>query len=71
MQRLNTQEHTESVGDKLWERFNAPDDGKGIAGKKANIRWYYRGIAKRLKSELGDTNAWKELDRLIAEVFEA
>ena len=54
----------ESLGDKLWERFNAPDD------KKTNIGWYYKGIAERLAGELGDTNAWKELDRLIAVVFD-
>ena len=60
----------ENIGDKLWERFNAPDDGKGLAGKKANIGWYYRSIADGLKSELGDTAAWKELDGLVRKVLE-
>ena len=59
----------ESIGDKLWERFNAPEDENGISGKKANIGWYYRGIADRLKSELGDTDAWHELDGLIVKIF--
>ena len=58
-----------AVGDDLWTRFNAPEDGKGIEGKKTNIGWYYRGIADRLKDELGQTAAWKELDGLVAEVF--
>lgn len=57
------------LGDGLWERFNAPEDGKGTEGKKANIGWYYRGIADRLKNMLGDTEAWQELDRLVKEVF--
>lgn len=60
----------ESIGDVLWERFNAPDDDNGIAGKKANIGWYYRGIADRLRGELGYTDAWHELDSLIVKVFD-
>lgn len=59
-----------AVGEKLWERFNAPDGGKGLAGKAANIGWYYRGVADRLKDELSETPAWKELDEKIGELFE-
>lgn len=59
-----------TLRDELWERFNAPEDGHGIIGKKANVGWYYRGIASRLESELSDTDAWKEIDSLITEVFE-
>lgn len=60
--------------DKLWERFNAPDTdaegkNKSLAQKVANIGWYYRGVASRLESELGNTAAWKELDQLITEVL--
>lgn len=56
--------------DNLWERFNAPDNGKGLPGKAANLGWYYRGVATRLESELGNTAAWEELDRLVREVFD-
>ena len=57
------------LGDGLWIRFNAPEDGKGISGKKKNIGWYYRSIADALKQELGHTAAWKELDNLVHCVF--
>lgn len=60
-----------ALGDELWNRFNAPDDGKGLEGKIAHVGWYYRGVADRLKSELGSTPAWQELDGLIKEVFNA
>ena len=60
----------ENLGDKLWERFNAPDGGSGLPGKVANVGWYYRGVANRVKAELGDTPAWKELDSLVRKVFE-
>ena len=59
----------EAIGDNLWERFNAPEDGAGAAGKMANIGWYYRGVAERLKSEFGETDAWQELDGLVTKVF--
>lgn len=55
--------------EELWKRFNAPEDGNGISGKKANIGWYYRSVADNLKNEFGVTPEWKELDRLIREVF--
>ena len=61
-------------GDGLWERFNAPETDregkeKGLSQKVTNIGWYYRGVAERLKDELGGTAAWKELDSLIMQVF--
>lgn len=55
-----------ALGEVLWERFNAPEDG---GGKKAHVGWYYRSVAEQLKPELGETRAWQELDRLITEVF--
>ena len=58
-----------ALGEALWERFNAPDNGRGLFGKAENIGWYYRGIAERLKPELAGTAAWKEYDGLIGEVF--
>ena len=57
-------------GEDFWNNFNAPDDGKGTSGKKANIGWYYRKIADALKDELGDEPAWKELDMLVEKVFQ-
>ncbi|MDR0475413.1 MAG: HD domain-containing protein [Treponema sp.] len=49
----------ESVGDKLWDRFNAP---------KADIEWYYRGIAAALP-ELAGYKMYEELNSLLGEVF--
>ena len=60
-----------AIGEKLWERFNAPEDGRGLSGKAANIGWYYRAVAEQLRGELGDTDAWREIDELIRSVFEA
>ena len=60
----------ENLGDKLWERFNAPQDGMGLQGKVANIGWYYSGIVEKLKNDLSETVAWKELDSLVRKVFE-
>ena len=62
------------LGDDLWNRFNAPStdengNDKGNDGKKANIGRYYRGVADRLKSELGSSVAWAELDALITRIF--
>ena len=64
----------DAIGDTLWERFNAPETdaqgkNRGLTQKIANIGWYYRGVASKLETELADTQAWKELDRLIAEVL--
>jgi len=58
------------LGDALWARFNAPEDGRGIAGKKANIAWYNRGICRELEKDFSETAAWKEMDRLIREILE-
>ena len=48
-------------GDELWKIFHVTD--------KASHEWHYRGLAASL-SELSDTFAYKELIRLIDEVFE-
>ena len=47
-------------GDELWKIFHVKD--------KASHEWHYRGLATSL-SELSDTFAYKELVRLIDEVF--
>lgn len=49
-----------TIGDKLWERFNAP---------KAELKWYYSSIAESL-SPISDLQMHKELCELIEEVFE-
>ena len=48
-----------NVGDKLWERFNAPKD---------KLKWYYEGILKSL-SDIQDTRMYTELSQLIIKVF--
>ena len=50
----------EQIGDQLWERFNQKNPQMHA--------WYYRSICQSLR-ELEDLEAWKELDRLIKEVF--
>ncbi len=50
-----------TVGDKLWERFNEKD--------KAKHGWMYRQVADAL-SELSDTFAWQEYDELVRKTFE-
>ena len=50
-----------SLGEELWQRFNQKD--------KAQHGWYYRSMCDAV-SELSHTEAWKELDRLIKEIFE-
>lgn len=50
-----------SVGNKLWERFNAP---------KESIKWYYESIVKALESDLKDFEMWKELKSTVEAVFE-
>ena len=50
-----------SVGNKLWERFNAP---------KESIKWYYESIVKALESSLKDFEMWKELKSTVEAVFE-
>ena len=49
----------EAVGDRLWERFNAP---------KSDIEWYYRQIFERL-FDLGHTGMYQEYYNLLDEVF--
>lgn len=49
------------IGDKLWQRFNCKE--------KSEHCWYYGSIANLLKSDLGDTIAWKEYDTLLDKVF--
>jgi hypothetical protein len=48
-----------AVGDKLWERFNAP---------KTDIQWYYEGIAAAI-SDLSGHKMYQELTALLGEVF--
>jgi (p)ppGpp synthase/HD superfamily hydrolase len=48
----------DAIGEKLWERFNAP---------KADIEWYYRGITEAL--ELPGYKMYKELESLLGKVF--
>lgn len=49
------------VGDRLWERFNEK--------RKEKHGWMYRQVADAL-SELRDTFAWQEYDRLVRLTFE-
>ena len=48
------------IGDELWNRFHAKDPN--------DHEWHYRGLLNSL-SELADTFAYKELERLVNEVF--
>ncbi|MEE1014450.1 MAG: HD domain-containing protein [Lachnospiraceae bacterium] len=50
-----------TVGDKLWERFNEK--------RKDKHGWMYRQVAEAL-SELQDTFAWQEYDDLVRKTFE-
>lgn len=50
-----------TVGDKLWERFNEK--------RKEKHGWMYRQVAEAL-SELSDTFAWQEYDDLVRKTFE-
>ena len=50
-----------TIGDKLWERFNEKD--------KSKHGWMYRQVADAL-SELSDTFAWQEYDELVRKTFE-
>ena len=51
----------DAIGDKLWERFHAPNG-------KVDIGWRYRELAKAL-SDLSSTVAYQEFVRLIDHVF--
>jgi (p)ppGpp synthase/HD superfamily hydrolase len=48
-----------TIGDKLWERFNA---------EKSDIAWYYHGIVAAMP-DLGDYRMYAELKGLLGEVF--
>lgn len=50
-----------TIGDRLWERFNEKD--------KKKHGWMYRRVAEAL-SELSDTFAWQEYDELVRKTFE-
>lgn len=50
-----------NIGDRLWERFNEKN--------KERHGWMYRQTAEAL-SELSDTFAWQEYDRLVRLTFE-
>ena len=50
----------ETIGDSLWERFNQKD--------KDEQGWYYKHIRDELK-EFSETDAWKEYDMLVRDVF--
>ena len=51
----------EQMGEKLFFRFHQHD--------KRRHAWYYRSCAALLKEELGETDAWHELNSLIEYVF--
>ena len=50
-----------TIGDKLWERFNEK--------RKEKHGWMYRQVAEAL-AELSDTFAWQEYDDLVRKTFE-
>ena len=50
----------EEIGDRLWTRFNAPED---------RIAWYYRSIAK-VMPELAEYPMYQELNELVKVVFD-
>lgn len=50
-----------TIGDKLWERFNEKS--------KEKHGWMYRQVTNAL-SDLSDTFAWQELDDLVRKTFE-
>lgn len=49
-------------GEAMFQKFHQHD--------KRRHAWYYRSCAAGLKSELGDTPAWQELDELVGQVFD-
>lgn len=48
------------LGEKLWERFNAP---------KEDIGWYYKSIVDKTKSTLKNYKMWTELKETVKKVF--
>ena len=51
----------ERDGERTFARFHQND--------KRRHAWYYRSFAALLKDELGDTDAWRELNEHIGHVF--
>ena len=51
----------ERDGERMFARFHQHD--------KRRHAWYYRSCASLLKDELGDTDAWRELNEHIRHVF--
>ena len=51
----------DQMGDAMFSRFHQP-----VAARHA---WYYRSILALLKDELGETDAWRELDAQVSCVF--
>lgn len=49
-------------GEAMFQKFHQHD--------KRRHAWYYRSCTAGLKSELGDTPAWQELDELVGQVFD-
>ena len=49
----------QNIGEKLWERFNAP---------KEKIAWYYKGIVEAL-SALEDYDMYQELKATVQKIF--
>ncbi len=50
----------EEIGDKLWDRFHAPDPSLHA--------WHYRGLLEAL-SDLEDTDAYQEFKALVEKIF--
>ena len=48
-------------GEAMFLKFHMKD--------KLKHAWYYRSCTELIARELGDTDAWRELDRLVGEVF--
>ena len=48
-------------GEAMFQKFHQYD--------KRRHAWYYRSCTAGLQDELGDTQAWQELSRLVDEVF--
>ena len=51
------------LGESIWNTFHMKDPREQA--------WYYRTIAELLEGDLGDTDAWKEFDSLVKDVFKS
>lgn len=49
------------LGDGVWQRFNQKD--------KNEHKWYYEKLVLILKRDFADTEAFKEFERLVSQVF--